>query len=132
MPLLIGLMLALAVGAFARWVGLDRDRAFYPTVMIVIASYYVLFGVIADSPGVLSAEILVAGGFIVLAALGFKTSLWFVVVALAAHGVFDVFHPHVIHNRGVPAWWPDFCAAYDIAAAAFLGWQLCQLKPSKA
>lgn len=36
--------LALAVSLFARFVGLDRDRAFYPTVMIVIAAIYGLFG----------------------------------------------------------------------------------------
>ena len=56
MAFFIGIALALAVGAFARWVGLDRDRAFYPTVMIVIASLYVLFAVMADSPAVLIAE----------------------------------------------------------------------------
>ena len=43
MPYVIGAVLALSAGLFAMWVGLDRDRAFYPTVMIVIALYYVLF-----------------------------------------------------------------------------------------
>ena len=37
MPLLVGLLLSLGVAVFARRTGLDRDRAFYPTVMIVIA-----------------------------------------------------------------------------------------------
>jgi len=45
LPYLIGALLALSVGALATVVGLDRDRAFYPTVMVVIASYYVLFAV---------------------------------------------------------------------------------------
>ena len=35
----IGATLALAVGVFGTRAGLDRDRAFYPTVMIVIAAY---------------------------------------------------------------------------------------------
>ena len=57
MPFLIGVSLAVAVGAFARCVGLDRDRAFYPTVMIVIACLYVLFATIGGgSPNVLLAE----------------------------------------------------------------------------
>jgi hypothetical protein len=34
----IGIVLVLFVSAFARLVGLDRDRAFYPTIVIVIAS----------------------------------------------------------------------------------------------
>jgi len=37
--LLVGALLAVAVGLMATAVGLDRDRAFYPTVTIVIASY---------------------------------------------------------------------------------------------
>lgn len=127
----IGLTLALAVSAFARWLGLDRDRAFYPTVMIVIAFLYVLFGLKAAPPAVLITEIVIGGGFAALAVLGFKKSLWFTVVALAGHGIFDIFHPHAIHNPGVPAWWPDFCMAYDVAAAAFLGWRLCQSKPER-
>ena len=38
MEYLIGTGLALSVSLLARFVGLDRDRAFYPTVLIVIAS----------------------------------------------------------------------------------------------
>ena len=126
MPLLIGLALALIVGGCARCVGLDRDRAFYPTLMIVIASLYALFAIMAESPAVLLAELAVGAGFIVLAVVGFKRSLWFVVIALAGHGVFDLFHSHAFHNPGVPLWYPDFCFAYDVAAAAFLGWRLWQ------
>src|SRR5262249_5375062 len=33
----------LAVAGFAVIIGFDRECAFYPTVLIVIASYYVLF-----------------------------------------------------------------------------------------
>jgi len=39
MPYLAGIVLALTVSGFATLVGLDRDRAFYPTVLVVIASY---------------------------------------------------------------------------------------------
>jgi hypothetical protein len=38
----IGLILSLAVAGFAAAIGFDRERAFYSTVLIVIASYYVL------------------------------------------------------------------------------------------
>jgi hypothetical protein len=38
MPSVTGIVLSASVALFARKVGLDRDRAFYPTVMIVIAS----------------------------------------------------------------------------------------------
>ena len=45
MPYVVGVVVSAAVAVFARCVGFDRDRAFYPTVMIVIALYYVLFAV---------------------------------------------------------------------------------------
>ncbi len=45
MELLIGTGLALVVGAFATVAGYDRDRSFYPTVLIVVASYYDLFAI---------------------------------------------------------------------------------------
>ena len=38
-PYLIGALLALAIAAGARFAGLDRERGFYPTVLIVVAAY---------------------------------------------------------------------------------------------
>lgn len=124
MPLMVGLLLALAVGRFATVVGLDRDRAFYPTVMIVIAALYALFAVMGSSTHALVLESLVGAVFVAGAVLGFRSSLWLVAVALAAHGVFDLVHARIIHNPGVPAWWPQFCGAYDVAAGAYLAWLL--------
>ena len=49
MPYVVGIVLSLGVALFARRVGFDRDRAFYPTVLIVIASYYVLFAAILEA-----------------------------------------------------------------------------------
>ncbi len=124
MALLVGTCLAIAVGLFATAVGLDRDRAFYPTVMIVIAFLYILFAVLGGSTHALVLESLVAAGFIALTVLGFRSSLWLVVLALAAHGVFDFVHAAVISNPGVPAWYRDFCFTYDVAAAGYLAWML--------
>ena len=124
MGLLVGVFLAVAVGLFATVVGLDRDRGFYPTVMIVIAFLYALFAVMGASTRALVLESLVGVVFLALAVAGFRSSLWLVVVALAAHGVFDLVHGKAISNPGVPAWWPPFCFAYDVAAAAYLAWLL--------
>ena len=124
MALLIGVLLALAVGIFATSVGLDRDRAFYPTVTIVIAYLYCLFAVMGGSGQALVIELAVGTVFVVVAVAGFRSSLWLVVAALAGHGVFDFFHGRLFENPGVPAWWPQFCLAYDVVAAAYLGWLL--------
>ncbi len=68
----IGLILSLAVAGSAEVIGFDRERAFYPTVMIVIASYYVLFAAMGASRRTLIIEIFVAVGFLLVAVLGFR------------------------------------------------------------
>lgn len=120
LPLIVGLVLSAVVAAFARTVGLDRDRAFYPTVLVVVGSYYVLFAAIGAPAHVLGMEALGLTGFALLAVAGFKRSHWLVAAAIAGHGLFDAVHGLVIANPGVPAWWPTFCAAYDLGAAAWL------------
>ncbi len=120
MAFLIGAVLALVVGLFATFTGLDRDRAFYPVVTIVIASYYALFAVMGGSTQALLTESIVIFAFLGVAVAGFRISLWLVAAALAAHGLFDLIHGHLIVNPGVPAWWPAFCGAYDVVAAAYL------------
>lgn len=124
MALLIGVVLAFSVGLFATVTHLDRDRAFYPTVMIVIASYYALFAVMGGSTHALVLESTAGAVFLVVAVSGFRSSLWVVVVALAAHGIFDLTHGRIISNPGVPDWWPAFCLTYDVTAAAYLAWLL--------
>ena len=121
---LVGVVLAFAVGVFATLVGLDRDRAFYPTVMIVIASLYALFAVMGGSTHALAEELIFTVLFVAASIAGFKRSLWVIVAALAAHGCFDFVHARVIANPGVPVWWPSFCAAYDITAAGYLAWRI--------
>ena len=124
MALIVGGVLALAVGIFATALRLDRERGFYPTVTMVVASYYVLFAAMAGSAESLVMEVVVAAVFTFAAAYGFRRSMWVVVAALAAHGVQDFFHDDVITNPGMPAWWPQFCGAYDVVAAAYLSWRL--------
>jgi hypothetical protein len=124
MPFVVGIVLSVSVALFARYVGFDRDRAFYPTVTIVVASYYVLFAVMSGSMQTVVAESVVMTLFAAAAVAGFKSSTWIVVAALAGHGVFDAVHGRFIENAGMPAWWPAWCLAYDVGAAAALAWLL--------
>lgn len=124
MEYIIGVTLALAVASFATLLGLDRERSFYATVTIVVASYYALFAVMGGVTGALIVELFIIAGFVVLAAMGFRFSPWLFVIALAGHGLLDAVHGHVITNPGVPDWWPMFCMSYDLTAAAYLAWRL--------
>ncbi len=126
MAFLVGVILALAVSLFARLAGLDKDRAFYPTVLAVVASYYDLFAVMSGSMQTVAMELAATSLFLFAVVLGFRRNRWIVVGALAAHGLFDYVHSHLIDNNGVPAWWPMFCLAYDVTAAAVLAWLLNQ------
>lgn len=130
MEYIVGIVLALGIGMFATLVGLDRDRAFYPTVMIVIAFLYGLFSVMGGSMSALARESPWIVGFCVAAVIGFKRNLWIVAAALALHGVFDFFHPKLISNPGVPKFWPMFCMTYDVVAAIYLAGLLLLRKNS--
>lgn len=120
----VGAVLAMAAGVLGRISGMDRDRAFYPTVTIVVASLYALFAVLGGSPSALMAEILFGSVFAVLAVVGFRRSLWLVAGALTGHGLFDFVHGQLVANPGVPPWWPAFCGTYDVVAGVFLAWLL--------
>src|SRR5688572_18945206 len=86
---IIGTGLGLFVPAFGALVGLDRDRAFYPTILVVIASYYLLFAAMGGSMQTAAVEVIGMSAFLIVAVAGFKLSSWWIVLGLFAHGVFD-------------------------------------------
>ena len=116
MSLLIGIVLALASAALARAARFDR-RTFYAVLVVVVGHYYVLFAAMAGSMRATIIESLVMAAFVLLAGVGFRLNPWLIVGGLAAHGLLDVVHGQLISNPGVPAWWPPFCMAFDVAAA---------------
>lgn len=124
MAYLIGAILAVVVSGTASLLRLDRDRAFYPTILVVIASYYALFAVMAGSGQALIIECTVIIVFLAAAGVGFRYSLWLVVAGLVAHGIFDALHGQLITNPGVPVWWSQFCLTYDVVASGYLAWLL--------
>ncbi len=126
MAYVIGSVLALIVGLSLTLLKMDRDRSLYPAILLVIAFLYDLFAVMGGSSQALIME--TAGGvvFAALAVVGFKTSLWLVVIGLVGHGIYDIFHPNLIDDPGVPAFWPAFCSSYDVVAGLYMAvlvWQ---------
>jgi|SRR3954464_11517053 hypothetical protein len=124
MEYLVGLLLALAVAGLAAVVGFDRERAFYSTVLIVVASYYILFALMGASSGMVMVEVLAASVFLLFAILGYRKNVWLLAAALVGHGVFDFVHHLLIHNPGVPQWWPGFCLAFDAMFGVLLAARL--------
>jgi hypothetical protein len=120
MEYVIGVVVALVVTVGATAVGFDRERVFYPAVLIVVATYYVLFAAMDGSIPVVVRESVSAGAFVVAAGIGFRTRLWLVAAAIAGHGIFDSVHHLLIENPGVPQWWPGFCMAADVTLGLYL------------
>ncbi|HTL58132.1 MAG TPA: hypothetical protein VL361_20765 [Candidatus Limnocylindrales bacterium] len=130
MEYLVGIVLALAISIGASVIGMDRDRCFYPAVLAVVASYYALFAIMAGSTHALVIECFPIALFLLAAVTGFKKALWWVVIGLVGHGLFDLVHGHLISNPGVPVWWPGWCLAYDVTAGAYLAFLLRRAKPA--
>lgn len=122
MEYLVGTLFGVAVGVGTSLIGMDRDRSLYPAMMIVIALLYCLFAVMGGSNQALTIEALVSVIFIASAVIGFKYSLWLTAGGIAGHGLFDLVHPHLYNNPGVPVWWPGFCGTIDIVLGVYLAW----------
>lgn len=121
MTVTIGITMAMVICLAARFIGLDRDRAFYPLLLMAIASYDLVFAALTGGTDTIVAESLLASIFIAMAVIGFRKWPVWVLVGLIGHALADLVHPHVIDNPGIPNWWPGFCAGFDAAAALALG-----------
>lgn len=114
----VGAILAVVIGIFAKIMRFDRDRSFYATVLIVIASYYILFSFISFEA--IFIEIAVASVFTIIAVIGVLRWPLLLGIGILLHGFFDLTHNHYISNSGVPTWWPAFCAGVDIVLGVWV------------
>ena len=113
-PVLVGVLSAVAIAALARSTRFDQDRSFYPTVLVVIAAYYILFAVMGGSRQALAWELAAAIAFSTVAIMGALYLPVLVGVGIVAHGLFDFIHHTMIEDAGVPGWWPAFCGSLDV------------------
>ncbi|MBS1709185.1 MAG: hypothetical protein JSS65_10765 [Armatimonadetes bacterium] len=131
MAVTVGVVLGIVVWAFGRLVGIDRDRAYYATILAVVALYYALFAVMGSSLSALAQESVAIVVFFVMTAIGFRKSPWVVVAGLAGHGAYDSVHGLLITNPGMPVWWPAFCGSIDVTMAAGMAWILVRSNASQ-
>ncbi|MEO8313345.1 MAG: hypothetical protein ABI645_00990 [Pseudomonadota bacterium] len=120
MNYLFGTLLALPAMVVAYRLRPSIQKWFYSVMVVVTASFYVLFAARSDDARAMLLEGGVAVAFIAVAILSLRWGSWLVVFAMAAHAVFDVLHPLAIANPGVPSWWGGFCWTFDVAVAALL------------
>jgi len=116
---LIGISTAVGVALLGAAGRFDRERGFYPTILMVVASYYLLFAAMGGGESTLWAEAGIMAVFVAIAISSMRRNLWIAVAGLAAHGVFDSFHAALPVDASAPAWWPTFCLAFDVTAAVY-------------
>jgi hypothetical protein len=91
----------------------------YALGLVLIAAVYIGFAVADGRSTVIAVEVCVASVFVVVAAVGVTASAWVLVAGLAGHGLKDLWQ----HRTGFVSgtrWWPPFCAAVDVVAAALI------------
>jgi len=111
-PLSVGISLAVLLAILSRVTKFDKDRSYFATLLIIIATYYVLFAFMSSEA--LITEIVIASVFSEVALAGALRWPILLGIGILLHGVFDYYHGHFINNSGVPEWWPAFCAGFDI------------------
>jgi hypothetical protein len=116
----VGFALAIIIGWFAAVVGLGRENGFYPTLLMVIAGYYVLFAALVADSTAMALELAGFSVFCTVAVVGFRKWTCVVVAGLFAHGLFDALHGPLFANPGAPGWWPAFCSGFDLTLATWI------------
>ncbi|MBF7072310.1 hypothetical protein ISG33_02690 [Glaciecola sp. MH2013] len=114
----IGIVLSLLLIFSAKFTRFDRDVSFYPSILIFIASFYILFAVMAGHSIV--RETSIAFVFILFALYGAYKSLFVVGLAIALHGVYDILHYLQFTETVAPSWWAPFCAAVDFVVGIWV------------
>lgn len=129
-----GIAFGLGVAFLARAAGFDRDRSFYPVVLIVIAFYFVLFAVISGDWTAILTQAIVALGFCGIAIIGHRSAIVIAAAGIAGHGVYDFAYGALGLEHGAPTWWPVFCGVIDVilGAAAVLSLRSVRSQKSSA
>ena len=118
--LLIGIVLGGVIIFAAKATGFEKDRSFYPVVLIVIALYYVLFAFQSYDGIEIVFEIAIALLFSAVAVWGHRKGLIIVVLGLLLHGIYDLTQSHIEFSTDPPEWWPLFCLGFDFTLAVGL------------
>src|SRR5690242_3964976 len=96
-----------------------EPKTVYALGIALIAAIYIGFSVADGRWHVIAIETIVAGSFVVVAAMSVSGPAWLLVLGLAGHGLKDLWQ-HRTHFVRNTRWWPPFCATVDFVAAGIL------------
>lgn len=119
--LLAGIGLGAGIIAGFRIIGLDRERATWPLVLMAIALAYVLLAAGAGATVFMGIEALIAVPFIALAVYGYHQHHRIVLGgALLGHALVDLLHEGLLDHAGVPGLYPWLCVGTDVTLAGWI------------
>lgn len=117
-----GLLVGLVTILIAR--RLRGEHWLYALALISLPSLYAGFAWHAGETGIGLQEMAIGlpylVGGLVLALLRNTWAAALLGLLWLAHGGYDLIHPQLFINPGVPAWYPLFCASVDIVVGLYL------------
>jgi hypothetical protein len=122
--LILGAVLALLFILFARTRGPQRESLIYSIGLIVAALFYVAFSFTGATTQWLIIELIGLLVFTLIAVLGLKVSLWFLVIGWASHVAWDILLHLVRGQPFVPDWYPVACISFDLIVAGYIAVKL--------
>ena len=122
--LILGVVLALLFIAFARTRGPRREPFIYSIGLIVAALFYVVFSFAVATTQWLMLELIGLLIFTLIAVLGLRVSLWFLVLGWTSHVLWDVLLHLIREQPFVPNWYPVGCISFDLMVAGSIVAQL--------
>jgi len=96
--------------------GILAERSGAAMLLAAIAVFYPVFAAIDADPLAIALHLAIFAGFAALALRGFRDGLYLIAGGLIAHGIFDICL--MFTQITGPAWWPPFCASFDLIAGA--------------
>jgi hypothetical protein len=119
--ILIGVLLGVAGFAAGQLLLPASWRLLFEAALVAwIGAIYIGFGLVS---GTRSAAIEVTGGVVMLlfGVMGGVSTPWLLPLALLLHAGWDAAHHDGSISKGVPRWYPSFCAAADVVLAGLYG-----------
>jgi hypothetical protein len=89
----------------------------YAIGLIVAAALYLVFSVTAFNSTWLMVELIGVAIFTVIAWLGLRFTVWFLVFGWTIHVAWDVCLHLISQQAFVPDWYPVFCISFDLIVA---------------
>jgi hypothetical protein len=126
---LAGLFLAISLFLLTKKYNMLDSPEFYFSILVAVTTYYIAFAFEHEKHIII--EIAGSAIFSVLGLLFLRKSMVVLACLIISHGIYDYFHLAFLNDSGTPAWWPEFCATFDIVFGSLLLMHIETMKKSR-